>query len=78
MAIVSESDWKSFCEDWGGIETEGISAIIVFNSVVEDNAVGLSKDTPMSEEHMDSAAHDDAESSVPVFKTSPKVSLRLY
>lgn len=46
---------------------------------MEDSAVGLSKDTPMSEEHMDPAlAHDDAESSVPVFKTSPMVSLRLY
>lgn len=76
MAIVTESDWKSFCEDWAGIETEGISAIIVFNSIMEDSAVGLSKDTPMSEEHMDPAlAHDDAESSVPVFKTSPMVSL---
>lgn len=74
LAIVTENDWKSFCEDWGGIDTEGVSAIIEFNIKMEDNAVGLSKDTPVSEEHMDSAlAHDDAESSVPVFKTSPEV-----
>lgn len=78
MAIVTETDWKSFCEDWGGIDTGGVSAVIEFNTHMEYNAVGLSKDTPMSEEHTNSAlAYENAESSDPMFKTSPKVSLRI-
>ncbi|XP_020226068.1 ubiquitin carboxyl-terminal hydrolase 26 isoform X2 [Cajanus cajan] len=28
LTIVTENDWKCFCEEWGGIETKGISATI--------------------------------------------------
>ncbi|XP_028198871.1 ubiquitin carboxyl-terminal hydrolase 26-like isoform X3 [Glycine soja] len=28
LTIVSENDWKCFCEEWGGIETKGMSATI--------------------------------------------------
>ena len=51
LAIITENDWKVFCEDWGGIDSGGVSAIIEFNIRMEGNALGLSKDTPLSEEH---------------------------
>ncbi|RZB68557.1 hypothetical protein D0Y65_038365 [Glycine soja] len=31
LTIVSENDWKCFCEEWGGIETKGMSATIDHN-----------------------------------------------
>nr|XP_017229766.1 PREDICTED: ubiquitin carboxyl-terminal hydrolase 26 isoform X2 [Daucus carota subsp. sativus] len=84
LAIITENDWKVFCEDWGGIDSGGVSAIIEFNIRMEGNALGLSKDTPLSEEHskdtplseehMDSAtAYDDSECGDPILKTSPMV-----
>lgn len=74
MAIITENDWKLFCEDWGGTEERGISAVIEINKCMEDSAVGFSEDMPMSEEHMDSdITIDEAEGKCPMIKTSPEV-----
>lgn len=74
LAIVTENDWKLFCEDWGGTEERGISAVIEINKCMEDSAIGFSEDMPMSEEHMDSdITTDEAEGKRPMIKTSPEV-----
>ncbi|XAR57648.1 Ubiquitinyl hydrolase 1 [Bertholletia excelsa] len=75
FTIISENDWKLFCEDWGGAEKECISAEIEVSSCMGDESMGVSSDLPISEEHMN--AHDEAngetETKQPMVKTFPEV-----
>lgn len=68
ITIITENDWKLFCEDWGCPTENGISAEI------EDSVVPF-PDFPISEENT-SAPHDtngEIELIPPVVKTSPVV-----
>lgn len=67
--MVSESDWKHFCEEWDGREESGILAEIYF----KNSAEGFCQDMPITEEHMDEDKSNELESREPVIKTSPEV-----
>lgn len=75
MTIITENDWKCFCEEWGGIEERGISAVIEYNYNAGNNLAGSSEEMLVLEEHL--ASHDevnsDNESRQPVIKTCPEV-----
>ncbi|XP_057511125.1 ubiquitin carboxyl-terminal hydrolase 26-like [Actinidia eriantha] len=75
LTIITENDWKLFCEDWSGTEERGISAEIEVSSCMEDDTVGVSAEMPISEEHMNT--HDEingeTESKQFVVKTRPEV-----
>ncbi|GAA0153013.1 cysteine protease [Lithospermum erythrorhizon] len=75
LTFITENDWRLFCEDWDGIDSNGISAQIESSDCSEDNLAGSSEDMPISEEHINT--HDEAnigsESRKLVIKTSPLV-----
>ncbi|XP_021744441.1 ubiquitin carboxyl-terminal hydrolase 26-like isoform X1 [Chenopodium quinoa] len=69
LLMVSESDWRHFCEEWDGKEERGILAEIEFKNLAE----GLCQEMPITEEHMNEDQGDEFESREPVIKTSPEV-----
>lgn len=75
MTIVTENDWKLFCEDWGGTEEEGISVEIDVSNCSGDDSSRVSAEIPISGEHM--TDHDiengEAESKKLRVKTCPEV-----
>ncbi|GFZ15537.1 ubiquitin-specific protease 26 [Actinidia rufa] len=80
LTIITENDWKLFCEDWGGTEEEGISTEIEVSNCMENDTVVVSAEMPISEEHMNT--HDEingeTESKRFMVKTRPEVCERLY
>ncbi|KAK3025995.1 hypothetical protein RJ639_042152, partial [Escallonia herrerae] len=75
LTIISEKDWKLFCEDWGGTVEKGVLAEIELTNCSEDSVAGVSEDMPISEDHMnaDEETNGEAESKRPVVKTFPEV-----
>ncbi|KAG5555021.1 hypothetical protein RHGRI_012533 [Rhododendron griersonianum] len=75
LTIVTENDWKLFCEDWGGTEEEGISVEIDVSNCSGDDSSRVSAEIPISGEHM--TDHDrengEAESKKLRVKTCPEV-----
>lgn len=67
--MVSENDWKHFCEEWGGKEERGILAEIDF----KNSAEGSCQEVPITVEHMNEDQNNELESREPVIKTSPEV-----
>ncbi|CAJ1972174.1 unnamed protein product [Sphenostylis stenocarpa] len=53
LTIVSENDWKCFCEEWSGIETKGISARIEKVNDLENALNGSCKEMPICEDKLD-------------------------
>ncbi|QCD99600.1 ubiquitin carboxyl-terminal hydrolase 48 [Vigna unguiculata] len=53
LTIISENDWKCFCEEWSGIETKGISARIENVNDLEDALNGSCKEMPICEDQLD-------------------------
>ncbi|XP_047161205.1 ubiquitin carboxyl-terminal hydrolase 26-like isoform X2 [Vigna umbellata] len=53
LTIISENDWKCFCQEWSGIETKGISARIENVNDLEDALNGSCKDMPICENQLD-------------------------
>ncbi|KAM3320310.1 ubiquitin carboxyl-terminal hydrolase 26 isoform X1 [Capsicum chacoense] len=49
LTIITDNDWKLFCEDWGCTEAKGITAEI---DCLGNNFLGSSEDMTISEEHM--------------------------
>lgn len=74
LTIIAESDWKLFCEEWGGVEGKGISAKIEFSNAVE-NDLGSCEGMPIMEEHLSSLdePNDELESRRPVIRTYPEI-----
>nr|GMD75431.1 ubiquitin carboxyl-terminal hydrolase 26 [Ipomoea batatas] len=72
LTIVSENDWKLFCEDWCGLEARGIVAEI---ECVENDLVISCDEMPLSEDHMtvDGEPNIGIESRKPIIKTLPEV-----
>ncbi|KAJ1420139.1 Ubiquitin-specific peptidase 48 [Sesbania bispinosa] len=52
LTIISENDWKCFCEEWGGIETKGISATIDHINDSENVLTGSSDEMLMCEDQL--------------------------
>lgn len=77
LTIVSENDWKLFCEDWCGLEARGIVAEI---ECVENDLVISCDEMPLSEDHMtvDGEPNIGIESRKPIIKTLPEVILGIF
>ncbi|KAL2896625.1 Ubiquitin carboxyl-terminal hydrolase 26, partial [Bienertia sinuspersici] len=69
LMMVSENDWKLFCEEWGGKEERGILAEIKFKSSTE----GSYQEMPITVEHMNGDQNNEADSRELGIKTSPEI-----
>ncbi|CAH9092211.1 unnamed protein product [Cuscuta epithymum] len=72
LTIISENDWKLFCQDWDGLEERGVVAEIV---CLEDDSIIFCDDIQLSEDHMSVEGEHDirTESRKPTIKTLPEV-----
>ncbi|KAI4316238.1 hypothetical protein L6164_024237 [Bauhinia variegata] len=75
LTIISESDWKCFCEEWGGTEAKGISATIENDKDSENILGGSSKEMPISEDQLTAFDKGNNEGGTIqiVIKTCPEV-----
>ncbi|GMQ02510.1 hypothetical protein CsSME_00048701 [Camellia sinensis var. sinensis] len=75
LTIITENDWKLFCEDWGGIEEKGISAEIEISNCMGDESIRFSAEMAVSEEHTNAQdeANGEADSKRLLVKTCPEV-----
>lgn len=69
LIMVSENDWKHFCEEWHGKEDRGILAEIDFKNAAE----GFCQEMPNTEEHLNEFLNNELESREPVIKTYPEI-----
>ncbi|XP_024020762.1 ubiquitin carboxyl-terminal hydrolase 26 [Morus notabilis] len=75
LTVITENDWKCFCEEWGGIEGKGISAWIELSSAAGSNLDSSCEEMPKGEEdqgHLDEV-NDENETRIPRMKTSPEI-----
>ncbi|XP_031381797.1 ubiquitin carboxyl-terminal hydrolase 26 isoform X2 [Punica granatum] len=74
LTIITENDWKCFCEEWGCSQEKGISAMIECPDSAHSNA-DSSKETSVCEEQLNShdEANDRYDDKQLVIKTSPEV-----
>ncbi|XP_059298670.1 ubiquitin carboxyl-terminal hydrolase 26 isoform X1 [Lycium ferocissimum] len=72
LTIITDNDWKLFCEDWGGTEAKGITAEI---DCLGNDFLGSTEDMAISEEHvnLNDEANAGAESRKLIIKVSPEV-----
>lgn len=72
LTIITDDDWKLFCEDFGGMEDKGVWAEIEVSNCMGDDSVGYSAETPVPV-----PAQDEANAEVDfkrfVMKTCPEV-----
>ncbi|KAJ6685388.1 UBIQUITIN CARBOXYL-TERMINAL HYDROLASE [Salix purpurea] len=75
LTIITENDWISFCEEWGGNKEKGIMAIIESSDVAESNLGGCGEDMPRCKDHPSSQdeASNDSEIRQPVIRTTPEI-----
>ncbi|KAJ6939241.1 hypothetical protein NC651_005626 [Populus alba x Populus x berolinensis] len=75
LTIITENDWNSFCEEWGGNKEKGITAIIESSDVAESNLGGCREDVPLCKDHPSSQdeASNGPEIRQPVIRTSPEI-----
>ena len=75
LTVITENDWKCFCEEWGGMEGKGISAWVELSNFVGSNSDGLCDNVPRSEVQLGSVDEDNGEneSRLPQIRTSPEV-----
>ncbi|KAJ4951503.1 hypothetical protein NE237_028335 [Protea cynaroides] len=75
LTIITESDWKSFCDEWDCPEAKGISAEIEFSNGMTNKLVGSCEEMPIVEEHLNSPdeVNDELESRLPIIKTAPEI-----
>ncbi|XVE71413.1 hypothetical protein DITRI_Ditri10aG0148300 [Diplodiscus trichospermus] len=73
LTIITENDWKCFCEEWGATEDNGISAVIEQSS--SNDLAGCFGDVPICEQQLDlsNEVNNEIESRLPVIKTCPEV-----
>ncbi|XP_058092711.1 ubiquitin carboxyl-terminal hydrolase 26-like isoform X2 [Magnolia sinica] len=53
LTLITESDWKFFCEEWGVPEEKAIVAEIDITSFKANKLVGSCEEVPISEAHLD-------------------------
>ncbi|RDX81132.1 Ubiquitin carboxyl-terminal hydrolase 26, partial [Mucuna pruriens] len=76
LNIISENDWKCFCEEWGGVETKGISARIENINDLENALTGSCKEMPICcEDQLDTwdKVNNESGNGQIVIKTCPEV-----
>ncbi|XP_047154328.1 ubiquitin carboxyl-terminal hydrolase 26 isoform X1 [Vigna umbellata] len=75
LTIVSENDWKRFCEEWGGIETKGISATIDHTSNPDNVLAGSSEEMLTCKDQLGTADKMNYENGTGLvfIKTCPEV-----
>lgn len=75
MTIISENDWKCFCEEWGGIETKGLSATIDNINDSENVLTGSSEEMQICEDQLGTGDKVNNENGTGQFliKTCPEV-----
>ncbi|KAI5589238.1 hypothetical protein BDE02_05G148900 [Populus trichocarpa] len=75
LTIITENDWNSFCEDWGGNKEKGIMATIESSDVAENNLGGSQEDLFVFKDHPSSQdeANNDPEIRQPLIRTSPEI-----
>ncbi|GAB4837638.1 Ubiquitin carboxyl-terminal hydrolase 26 [Ancistrocladus abbreviatus] len=73
LTIISENDWKVFCEEWGGNLEKGVTAEITFSNSGEINHVGSFQELPITEDQMNDEVNNQLEARQPFIKTSPEI-----
>ncbi|XP_006450051.2 ubiquitin carboxyl-terminal hydrolase 26 [Citrus clementina] len=75
LTIVTENDWKWFCEEWGGIKEKGLSVIVDFSNNAGNELVGPCKEILLSEEPCGprDEENNEIESQRPVVRTFPEI-----
>ncbi|OVA08284.1 Ubiquitin carboxyl-terminal hydrolases family 2 [Macleaya cordata] len=76
LTIITENDWKFFCEEWQGTDWKGLSAEIEFTSCGMSKLVGSCEEMPISDVHLipsNDEANDEVESRQPTIKTYPMI-----
>ncbi|KAK7384819.1 hypothetical protein VNO78_30522 [Psophocarpus tetragonolobus] len=75
LTIISENDWKCFCEEWGAIETKGISARIENVNDLENALTGSYKEMPIcnDQRYTCNKVNNEIGNGQLVIKTSPEV-----
>jgi ubiquitin carboxyl-terminal hydrolase 48 len=75
LTIITENDWKCFCEEWSGTEEKGISAIIEYSCDTGNGLADYCNEMPICEEHLSSneEVNTENESRQPVIRTCPEV-----
>ncbi|XP_008219811.1 PREDICTED: ubiquitin carboxyl-terminal hydrolase 26 isoform X1 [Prunus mume] len=75
LIIIPESDWKSFCEEWGGVQEKGISAEIELSKTEGNNLAGSCEEMPMCEEDLSTPnpVNGEVESRQLVIRTCPEI-----
>lgn len=76
LTLISESDWKFFCDEWSGQESKGIHAEISFSNFTK-KMTGSCNEMPID----DKEEHDDikeetievVEERIPFIITNPEV-----
>ncbi|KAI3972309.1 hypothetical protein MKX01_017913 [Papaver californicum] len=70
LTLISENDWKFFCEDWQIANSKGVSAEIEFSSGDVKKVVGSCEEAPISEANLD-PSNDEVEPRQPTIRTYP-------
>ncbi|KAK6923666.1 Peptidase C19, ubiquitin carboxyl-terminal hydrolase [Dillenia turbinata] len=78
LTLVTENDWKSFCEEWGGSREKCISAEIEYGRCSMNGSAGSFKEVPNTVEQLSANddANDELESRQPIIKTCPESAQR--
>ncbi|XP_077253161.1 ubiquitin carboxyl-terminal hydrolase 26-like isoform X2 [Tasmannia lanceolata] len=75
LTIITESDWKCFCEEWKVPEGKGIYAEIYY-SCTANKLAGSCEEMPLLESQLDPSVDEvngELESKEPIIKTNPEV-----
>lgn len=72
LMLISESDWKFFCEEWNGQENKGIHAEIVFNDITK-KVTGSCEELPIVDEKLDHNNEANLEELNPFIRTDPEL-----
>ncbi|KAM3687625.1 hypothetical protein ACJW31_10G089000 [Castanea mollissima] len=75
LTIITENDWKCFCEEWGGTKEKGISVIIEYSCNAGNFMVGNCEELPVCEEHLSSHEEVNTENGTrqPAIRTCPEI-----
>lgn len=70
LTVITEVDWKCFCEEWGCAEEKGLSATLESTENGDEELAITTEQVSTSDE-----ANGVAESRKPIFKTCPQVAV---
>lgn len=76
LTLISESDWKLFCDEWNAVEDKGIYAEISFGNNSTSKVNEACEDMPILDEdsdHQNGEANNELEARMPFIKTCPEV-----